>query len=84
MPSGRLSTGCSGPAAKATPRLSGGSELFKLACRMYAYRFGFTYTLPHLPVFVDLSDVGDRDDVITAGPSDALHNALFMGAGLKF
>jgi len=57
---------------------------FTVAYRLYAYRFGFTYSLPHVPIFLDLSDVGDRADVSANGPSDAIHNALFMGAGTKF
>jgi len=71
-----------GPTLPALGTLSG--LRFTPAYHLYAYHFGFTYTLRHLPVFVDLSDVGDRADVITAGPSNALHNALSMGAGLKF
>jgi hypothetical protein len=71
-----------GPTSAALGTLSGAK--FTVAYRLYAYRFGLTYAIPHTPVFVDVSDVGDRADVSSAGPSDAVHNALFMGAGVKF
>jgi hypothetical protein len=71
-----------GPTSAALGTLS--AAKFTLAYRLYAYRFGFTYAIPHSPVFVDVSDVGDRADVSSAGPSDSVHNAVFMGAGMKF
>ena len=71
-----------GPTSAALGSLSG--YRFTPAYHMYAYRFGFTLSLPHTPVFIDLSDVGDRADVGASAPSDSLHNALFMGAGIKF
>lgn len=71
-----------GPTSAALGSLSG--YPFTVAYRLYAYRFGITVSVPHTPLFVDLSDVGDRADVSANAPSDALHNALFMGAGLRF
>jgi hypothetical protein len=57
---------------------------FKVAYRVYTYRVGATFKIPYTPVFLDLSDVGDRADVTSAAPSAAQHNAIFAGAGVKF
>ena len=57
---------------------------FTVAYHMFAYRLGVTYAIPKTPVFLDLSDVGDQADVTANAPSAAGHNALFMGAGLRF
>lgn len=71
-----------GPTSAALGSLSG--YPFTVAYRLYAYRLGFTFSLPHTPIFLDLSDVGDRADGSANAPSDAIHNALFMGAGAHF
>lgn len=70
-----------GPSSAALGTLSGAP--FTVAYRMYAYRLGLTFSLPHTPVFLDLSDVGDRADGSANAPSAAAHNALFIGAGAK-
>jgi hypothetical protein len=57
---------------------------FTVAYRLFAYRFGATFNIPKTPVFVDLSDIGDRADVSASAPSDSTHNMLFLGAGVKF
>jgi len=71
-----------GPTAAALGSLSG--YPFKVSYRLYTYRLGATFTIPNTPVFVDVSDVGDRADVTSAAPSAAEHNAIFMGVGAKF
>jgi hypothetical protein len=50
---------------------------------MYTYRIGATFSLPKTPYFLDLSDVGDEETVIANGPSNAMHNMLLVGAGVK-
>lgn len=57
---------------------------FTVSYRVYTYKVGLTYKIPHSPLFVDLSDVGDRADITSAAPSAAAHNALRMGLGAKF
>lgn len=71
-----------GPTSAALGTLSG--YPFTVAYHMYAYRLGVTYSIPHTPIFVDLSDVGDRADAGANAPSAAEHNALMMGAGWRF
>ena len=57
---------------------------FTVAYRMYTYRLGATVKIPSTPLFLDISDVGDRADVSASGPSNAVHNALMLGVGTKF
>jgi hypothetical protein len=57
---------------------------FTVAYRLLAYRLGATFNVPKTSWFLDVSDVGDRADVSANAPSDATHNMLFLGAGLKF
>lgn len=71
-----------GPTSAALGSLSG--YPFTVAYRLYAYRFGVTVSLPRTPIFLDISDVGDRADGSANAPSAAAHNALFMGAGAHF
>lgn len=71
-----------GPASAALGSLS--AYPFTVAYRLYAYRLGVTLSLPKTPIFFDLSDVGDRADASANAPSDAVHNALYLGAGAHF
>jgi hypothetical protein len=71
-----------GPTNAALGTLSGFP--FTVSYRLFTYRLGATFKIPNTPVFLDLSDVGDRADITSAAPSDALHNALFLGVGTKF
>ncbi len=71
-----------GPTAASLGSLS--AYPLTVAYRLFTYRLGATFTIPNTPVFLDLSDVGDRADVSSAGPGSAQHNALFLGAGVKF
>jgi len=71
--------------APATAALGGFSGYpFTVSYRVYTYRLGATFSIPKTPLYLDLSDVGDRADITSAAPSDATHNALFLGVGLKF
>jgi hypothetical protein len=71
-----------GPASAALGTLSG--YPFTVSYRLFTYRLGATFKIPKTPVFLDVSDVGDRADVTSAAPSDVLHNMLFLGVGTKF
>jgi hypothetical protein len=71
-----------GPSTAALGGFSG--YPFTVSYRLFTYRLGATFNIPKTPLFLDLSDVGDRADVTSAAPSDAQHNALFLGAGIKF
>jgi hypothetical protein len=71
-----------GPTSAALGTLS--NYPFTLSYRLYTYRVGATFNIPKTPIFLDLSDVGDRADVTSAAPSAVTHNALFMGAGTRF
>lgn len=71
-----------GPTSAALGTLS--AYPFTVAYRLYAYRLGVTLSLPKTPIFFDLSDVGDRADASANAPSDAVHNALYLGAGAHF
>jgi hypothetical protein len=57
---------------------------FTVAYRMFTYRLGATLNIPHTPLFLDVSDAGDRADVSANGPSSSVHNALMIGVGSKF
>jgi hypothetical protein len=71
--------------APSTAALGGFSGYpFTVAYRMFTYRLGATINIAKSPFFLDISGVGDREDVSSAAPSAAMHNVLQIGVGAKF